>query len=38
VDDGGTLVGILTRSDLLHVIRVYMEFGDLREEKPAGTR
>ena len=39
VDDGGSLVGILTRSDLLHVIRLYTEFGgNLKEEKPAGTR
>jgi len=39
VDDGGSLVGILTRSDLLHAIRLYTEFGgSLGEEKSAGTR
>ncbi len=35
VDEGGSLVGIVTRSDLLHVIRVHTEFGgDLQEQKP----
>jgi len=39
VDDGGSLVGIVTRSDLLHAIRLYTEFGgSLGEEKSAGTR
>ena len=39
VDDGGSLVGIITRSDLLHAIRLYTEFGgSLGEEKSAGTR
>ena len=39
VDDGGSPVGILTRSDLLHAIRLYTEFGgSLGEEKSAGTR
>lgn len=37
-DEAGSLVGIVTRSDLLHVIRVYTEFGDLGEEKPADLR
>ncbi|MDQ7848937.1 MAG: site-2 protease family protein [Armatimonadota bacterium] len=37
-DEAGSLVGIITRSDLLHVIRVYTEFGDLGEEKPARPR
>ena len=29
VDDGGDLVGILTRSDLLHVLRIRTELEEL---------